>query len=286
MKKLVVLLIFALFILCNTLPCVASSKYSFENNEELLEITDLKEYIAEYTNSFTNSINPVTENDVQLERAIKVFTGINDALTENNVIDYSRATEIFSEANYVYFIPVNVDEETLYYTLAVGKEVTERAEQLLSPTEISQLEEEVGEWVITEINQYPSFIDYKEELLEYIKSNNHILDVFFIGGFTGNKITVLCVTDSNDSFFVNFNESLKDDGIIELNPTTIAYEEAIESLKSIPPLKDGEVGRYLIQKNNVKSNNLTLQWSCVIVGIVIIACVMLVVLVKKKRFLH
>ena len=98
----------------------------------------------------------LTLDELNFERTQKIFIDTLPYFFNEKEVTADSLKELINNFDYVYYMPIYREHETVFLTIAKGSEVTEEDYQLFEQVsvpeeEIAKLERDVGRWCVTEI---------------------------------------------------------------------------------------------------------------------------------------
>ena len=246
MKKLFVFIVL-LFVLI--VSCIPSYAYT---NTDIYSIDELKQcenIILDSANRILESQNKsqIDSDDIDYAKAIKIFVNAN--ILDNEELDNEMLQNYLESAEYIYYLPVYVDGNSVYLTVSKGRELTERARTVLEQEDIERLESLVGKWFVPEIQIYPYIVDFNNDVELSMKENGiNEASIYYFGGISGNipLVAVICSNDSGIKFKIV--KEIKNQSDLSLGgeenqkEDIFSYEEIKKIASENGELKEGQLG--------------------------------------------
>lgn len=249
----------------------------------------------------------LTLDELNFERTQKIFIDTLPYFFKEENVTADSLKELINNADYVYYMPIYREHETVFLSIAKGSEITEEDYQLFEQVsapeeEIAKLERDVGRWCVTEIGidektkdpstdyigLMESYLDYKDihnaevYFVSTINPKSPITAVVFTGKKTGpgeDEIIFVAVDSLQYDGFGNLISvepyEYEDDGDYEIEDAEYTYEELRELSKQInldPELTGGGGG--ISKRINYG------VYIAIVAGVIIIAGV--IILIRKR----
>ena len=204
----------------------------------------------------------LTPDELNFERTQKIFIDTLPYFFKEKKVTADSLKELINNSDYVYYMPIYREHETVFLTIARGSEITEENYQLfeqvsITDEELARLERDVGRWCVTEIgvdkprNPSTDYIGLMESYLAY--KDIHNAEVYFVSTinpkspitavvFTGkmtesgeDEIIFVAVDSLQYNGFGNLISVepylYEDDGDYEIEDAEYTYEELRELSK-------------------------------------------------------
>lgn len=154
MKKIIILFsgIIISLLFCST--AFASDNF-FVGTDTVDEVYEDLDIIMEES-SAPYKDGELTLDELNFERTQKIFIDTLPYFFNEKEVTADSLKELINNFDYVYYMPIYREHETVFLTIAKGSEVTEEDYQLFEQVsvpeeEIAKLERDVGRWCVTEI---------------------------------------------------------------------------------------------------------------------------------------
>lgn len=296
--------------------CLLPTYKSFASDNVFVGKEDVEEIFVDYgrivsgINLGTYKDGDMTEDELDFSRVQKIFIDTFPGLFKEEKTNAAALKNFLNNSNYVYYMPINRPQESLFLTIAKGLEVTEEdykyfEEVGMSEEEIAEAENDAGHWIITEVGLYDELqdasMDYMglmESYLEYKEIHN--AEVYFASNinpksmitgivFTGKQtesgedeiifvaVDTLQYDEAGNLISIDKYE-LEDDGDYEIEDAEYTYEELRELSKEInlaQKLSGGSGG--VVSKNNY------VVYFAIIAGVIIIAGAIIFIRRKTQK---
>lgn len=287
MKKIIVSLIILCLITVNCIPAYANTIVGADTIEELRQNEEL---ILESANQILSNqiVFPIKGEAIDYNKAIKVYVDVD--ILEDSELNAEKMRAYAENAEYVYYLPIYLDEESICLTISKGKEVSEQAKAVLESEDIERLQSVVGKWYVPEVEIFSGHLDYINDIKSTLENSNiNDSKVYFLGGISGNLplVAVLCSENSNaqfkiiDRFDSNGSSTTEagDGNITEEDNILYSYDEikAIASEGNLESKQTGAIG----QTDRTNSKKLLLVFFVSV--IVILGLSTATICIFKKR---
>ena len=305
MKKISFFLMYIIFSLLASNVVVASDNtfIGTETVEELYE--DLDIIIEESHASYQDG--EISLEELNFSRTHKIFIDTLPYIFNEKTVTADTLKELLNNSDYVYYMPIYREHETVFLTIAKGLEITESDYELFekvsaSEEEIARLERDVGRWNVTErgVTDEPrdpsmDYIGLMESYLDY--KNIHNAEIYYVGMihprslvtavvFTGKKtesgedeilfVAVDALKYDGSGNLISVDPYIyEDDGDFEIEDAEYTYEELRELSKEFDLDPGTAGGGGLVKKRNYG------VYAALIAGVVVIA-IGITLITKKK----
>lgn len=279
MRKIIVAFITFIIVIINCISVFADTVPVFDNTEELYIDSEM---IVETANKMLSEIveTPIEIDDIDYSKALKVY--IDTDILSNDEITVDKIQELINNSNYMYYLPVIIENKSICLTISKGKPVTERAKEILEEEDIQKLQELEGRWYVPQVEVFTGEIDYINQMNTIIeKSNLNVSNVYFFGGLSGNMpLVATCIEDTDVKFKVIDKNRLNTqfgstDG---KNDNELYSFNQIKDIANEGKLNEGEFGSGAIIGKNSLNNILIIA-----LIFVILIIITLLIYVKKRR---
>ena len=227
MKKIIVSLIILCLITINCIPAYANTIVGADTIEELRQNEEL---ILESANQILSNqiVSPIKGEDIDYSKAIKVYVDVD--ILEDSELNAEKMRAYAEKAEYIYYLPIYLGEESICLTISKGKEVSEQAKAVLESKDIERLQSLVGKWYVPEVEIFSGHLDYINDIKSTLENSNiNDSKVYFLGGISGNLplVAVLCSENSNAQFKIIDGFDSNGSSITEAGDGNIAEEDNI-----------------------------------------------------------
>ena len=286
MKKIIVSLIILCLITINCIPAYANTIVGADTIEELRQNEEL---ILESANQILSNqiVSPIKGEDIDYSKAIKVYVDVD--ILEDSELNAEKMRAYAEKAEYIYYLPIYLGEESICLTISKGKEVSEQAKAVLESKDIERLQSLVGKWYVPEVEIFSGHLDYINDIKSTLENSNiNDSKVYFLGGISGNLplVAVLCSENSNAQFKIidgfDSGSSITEAGdgnIAEEDNILYSYNE-IKAIASEGNLKSEQTGA-IGQTDQTNSKKLLLVFFVSV--IVILGLSTATICIFKKR---
>lgn len=249
MKKIIYLYICFLGFLCmsisvNVLEVRAEerlTKWNSDYEEIMLLIPDIKKDLHE-TFEMENVNVSIDSLEIRLEEAKKVY--IDTPIFSLESSDVELVSRLMKMSEYVWVIPVYVDQDTYFVNIARGMPLDESKASYLSQEQIERIKEEEGKWTVSGIQYYENeHINYDRIIDEALEAISYDEDatVLLCGGLEQIQNPAAIIMDDTDVEL-----------IIPLFDLPIqGTEEQIAKLKPTEAKESDEIYKYEELRNTV-----------------------------------
>lgn len=269
------------------LSCIpAYADTVFDNAEELYEN---KELILETANKMLppQIKTKISSDDIDFGKALRVYVDtdiLNDSeMTVEKIHSYAE------NSDYIYYLPVYLENMSVFLTISKGLGVTERARGILDEESIQRLEDLEGKWYVPQVEVFRGQIDYLSLMNVVIDNNNlDVSEVLFFGGISGNMpLVAACINNSNVIFrIIDKNQMNLQLGSPEGN--SIDYNDlySFNQIKAIAEgnkVEEGEFGSGIgtaIMDEGINNNVIILITLSVLV--IVVLTVSMIIIKKRK----
>ena len=235
MKKHVIIWFVVLaFILINTIIVIGDFDINFAGMDDASEeLVDL-DFIAEGANLTSFQDGEITANDLDFSRIHKIYIDTLPYFFNEESITEESLKELLNNSDYVYYMPLYRESETVFLTIAIGKELNPNVE--FSEESIARIQERAGRWCVTEVGLAKEPLDPSTDYIGLMDSylalkGIHNAEVYFVSGINPESmINAVCFTGSNtetgeDEIFFVAVDSLQYDELGNLVSTKFGSDE-------------------------------------------------------------
>jgi hypothetical protein len=126
-----------------------SSQYGFHINTDSAAAT--------INDLFGNELRTrITADDIDISKAVKIYVDTNVFEIPSHNLDDVKI--VLEKGEYIYEIPVSVDDETVVLNIAKGRPLSDRVD--FTEKEREQIIADEGKWVITAFTLHPDYKSY------------------------------------------------------------------------------------------------------------------------------
>ena len=289
--------------------CLLESNWAFASDNVFVGMDTVDEVLEDY-NTIVSGMNlgtyidgELSEEELDFSRAQKIYIDTFPDVFKEEKISAEVLKEFLNKSNYVYYIPINRTNESLFLTLAVGAEVSPTAN--LTEEEVAWIQERAGHWVVTEVGLYDeprdSTMDYMGLMESYLEYKDiHNAEVYFVSNinpqsmitgivFTGKQteagedeiifvaVDTLQYDEAGNLISIGKYE-LEDDGDYEIEDAEYTYEELRELSKEL----DMDPGMSGGSGSIVKKRNYGV-YVAIIAGVIVLAGIIAVIIKMKVQ---
>ena len=246
--------------------CLFFSYTAFASDNVFVGMETVEEVLVDYDrivlgiNLGVYKDGDMTEEDLDFSRVQKIFIDTLPDIFNDDNTSADTLKCFLDNSNYVYYMPINRQHESLFLTIAKGLEVTEEdykyfEEIKMTDEEIAEAEEDAGHWIVTEVGLYDeqrdSSMDYMGLMESYLEYKDiHNAEVYFVSNINPKSMITGVVftgkqTDSGEDeiIFVAVDTlqydglgnlisiekyELEDDGDYEIEDAEYTFEELRE----------------------------------------------------------
>lgn len=141
-----------------------------EDYEEILSLE--KDMLAkgQYLYEMGKIECPIDSEDIDYEKAVKIFMDGEYSITELSTITKSNLQDYLDKREYIWELPINVGSQTISFTFNIGKPFDNSLADLLTEEQQEEIKANEGHWMIARTAWNDSKID------DYKKYVNNILE--------------------------------------------------------------------------------------------------------------
>ena len=125
------------------------------------------------------------ETDIDFNKAVKIY--VDNSLTISDLEDSKSLLEKISNAEYIWELPVKINNNLLTFTFNIGKPLDESVAHLLTDEGIERIKSREGHWFIVRTSwNNTSDMDYRAYVNNVMKDYNRSRDdglFILVGGF-------------------------------------------------------------------------------------------------------
>lgn len=248
----------------------------------------------------------ITLEDLNFERTQKIFVDTLPYFFNEKTVTASSLKELIDNLDYVYYMPIFREHETVFLTIAKGLELSESdyelLEQVSAPDDaIAELERDIDRWCITGIGitdePWDPSMDYIGKVDNYLTYKNiHNAEIYFVSRINPDSlISAVCFTGNktesgeDEILFIAVDRLAYDesgqlvckkrgfDDYYDVSEAEYTYEDlrTMNNRSIVDPEATGGGGGGLVKKGNYG------VYAAIIAGVVVIAVV--IVLITKKK---
>lgn len=284
MKKVIVPFIVLILIIMNSFPVYADTNITTDTNI-ISELKENESLILESANKMLSSQieTAITSEDIDYDNAIKVYVDTN--LLENDNLNAENLDENMADSEYIYYLPIYLNGESIYCTVVKGNEVLEETKELLEDEDVERLLSLQNKWYVAQVDIFSNDVNYKRDMEKFIKDNYlDVFNMYFVGGLSGNIPFSAVFSSENNVKFKIIDISNTDDEISEgpgdiTTDKDILYSyEDIKAMASDYNLEPEQVGSGGLDMNHFNMNSII-----IIVASLLIAVILLVTFLYNKK---
>ena len=156
MRRKGLVLFSAAFILAFSSTTFAESPafQPLSQTEDYHEIKALEEEMLERANAlyeFGKLERKMRSTDIDLNKVVKIYMDGPDSIFSHSMADQAAFLSFLENTEHIWVLQVDLGSQTVTYTFNIGRPVREEIKHLLTPEQISEMEEEEGRWKIVKV---------------------------------------------------------------------------------------------------------------------------------------
>lgn len=309
MKKVITIISVLAISLLISLPVYVSDNVfaGTEMGEEIYE--DLNIIIEESNGIASYKDGELTINELNFDWIQRIYIDTLPYFFTEEKITAESLKELIDESDYMYYMPVHREQETVFLNIAKGQELTESDYELLEQVsapddEIEKLERDVDHWCVmaVSISDGPTtpgedYMGLMESYLEY--KGIHNAEVYFVSRinpksmmtgvvFTGNKtdsgedeiifVAIDTLQYDEEGYLISVEMYEEDDGDFEVEDAEYTYAELRELSKEFDEMESDMAGG---AGGGIGSSTNYGVYIAIIAGVILL--VVIIALVAKKK---
>lgn len=249
------------------------------------ELDDLG-FIAQEANITEFEDGEITVEDLDFSRINKIFVDTLPYFFNEQEIRADSLKALINGSDYVYYMPIYREHETIFLTIAKGQELSPDAD--LSEEGIAYIQERAGRWCVSEVGRADEVMDPAADYMGLMESyldlrDIHDAEIYFVSRinpesvinavcFTGDKTE----TGDDELIFVAVDKLKYDEsGNLVVDDAEYTYEELWEMNEKLDLNPEYSGGSSMQSHNNIG------VYITIAAGILLIVIIVLMIIRKN-----
>ncbi len=213
------------------------SDNTFVGMDTASELDDL-DYILQDANGPKFEDGEITAEELDFSRIQKIHINTLTYFFKDQETDAGSIKEMLDDADYVYYMPLYREHQTIFLTIAIGRELSPEGEAILTEEGKAYIRERAGKWIVSEvgISEEPldPATDYMGLMESYLELKDiHNAEIYFVSRINPESmINAVCLTGKktesgeDEMIFVAVDKLEYDEsGVLDYSDAEYTYEE-------------------------------------------------------------